>query len=257
MIIRVEVGAGLRSSIPASLLARAVRQADFVVPTKVYADVTIQNGSFTTTRLMAKCLNPYFVPGQREEFGNSKYLDVPFPPGRKQIHYEADFMGTSATNFNAYVQRPEVQKVVGEGGRNLKGEMFKETDPDIVDSDRVLDYSQTVQFPPLTLEAEAINLVKRAVLTNPGFGRSSTDVDQSVQYNVKTTALLAKTPNFHWEGKGWSARLTGDRTYAVSFDSITDDEEGEHQAVWSANLATRQVKYVNKAAKDLSWVPGY
>jgi hypothetical protein len=43
----------------------------------------------------------------------------------------------------------------------------------------------------------------------------------------------------------------------VSFDFITDDEEGEHQAVWSANLATRKVNYVNIAAKYMSWTPNY
>ena len=227
-----------------------------VVPTKVYGEVTVQNGSFATSGLMAKSPNTHFIKGLPEA-GNSKYIQVPFPLGRKQVHFHASFAGNSATTFDSIFQRPEVIKVVGEEGKNLRGEMFKETDPDVVDSPRVLDYSQAVEFPPLTPEAEAINLVKRAVLTVPGEGNSSTDIEQNIEYCMKAYALLAKTPNFHTEGKGWSAILTGDRTYAVSFDFITDDEEGEHQAVWSANLATRQVKFVNMAAKNLSWTPNY
>lgn len=59
-----------------------------VVPAKVYGEVTIQNGTFSTPRFMAKSLNPHFIPGLPEA-GNSKYIEVPFPPGRKQIHYHA------------------------------------------------------------------------------------------------------------------------------------------------------------------------
>jgi hypothetical protein len=220
-----------------------------VVPTKVHGEVTIQNGSFRTARLMAKSLNTHFIPGLPDA-GNSKYIEVPFPPGRKQIHYHASFTENTATTFDSVFQRPEVIKVVGAGGKNLKGEMFKETDPDVVDSPRVLDYSQTVQFPPLTPEAEAINLVKRAVLTVPDMGKSSTDIDQNIEYNMSS-------PGYHRGPGGWSAKLTGGSIYDVSFDLITDDAQGRHQATWSANLATRQVKIVNMAAKYLSWTPNY
>ena len=220
-----------------------------VVPTKVYGEVTVQNGSFTTSGLMAKSPNTHFIKGLPEA-GNSKYIEVPFPPGRKQIHFHASFAGNSATKFDAVFQRPEVIKVVGEGGKNLRGEMFKETDPDVVDSPRVLDYSQAVEFPPLTPEAEAINLVKGAVLNVPGIGKSSTDIDQNIQYNMSC-------PGYHRGPGGWTAKLTGNSTYDVSFDLITDDAQGHHQAIWSANLATRQVKIVNMAAKYLSWTPNY
>ncbi len=220
-----------------------------VVPTKIYGEVTVQNGSFTTARLMAKAPNPHFLPGLPDA-GNSKLIEVPFPPGRKQIHYHASFVGNTATTFDSAFQRPEVLKVVGDGGKNLKGEMFKETDPDVVDSPRVLDYSQTVQFPPLTPEAEAINLVKRAVLTVPDMGKSSTDIDQNIQFNMSA-------PGYHRGPGGWSAKPTGNSIYDVSFDLITDDAQGHHQAIWSANLGTRQVKIVNMAAKYLSWTPNY
>lgn len=220
-----------------------------VVPAKVYGEVTIQNGLFTTAGLMAKSPNPHFISGLPQA-GNSKYIEVPFPPGRQRIHYHASFSGNTATTFNAVFQRPEVLKVVGEGGKSLKGKMFKETDPDVVDSPKELDYSQTVEFPPLTPEAESINLVKRAVLTVPGMGKSSTDIDQNIEFNMAT-------PGYHPGPGGWSAKLVGNSTYEVSFDLITDDAQGHHQAIWSANLTTRRVKIVNMAAKYLSWTPNY
>jgi hypothetical protein len=220
-----------------------------VTPTKVYGEVTVQNGSFTSTGLMAKSPNTHFIQGLPEP-GNSKYIEVPFLPGRRQIHFHASFAANTATRFDAVFQRPEVIMVVGEGGKNLRGEMFKETDPDVIDSPRVLDYSQAVEFPPLTPEAEAINLVKRAALNVPGMGKSSTDIDQNVQYYMSS-------PGIHRGPGGWTAKLTGNSTYDVSFDLITDDSQGHHQAIWSANLATRQVKIVNMAAKYLSWTPNY
>ena len=220
-----------------------------VVPTKVYAEVTVQNGAFTSAGLMARSPNHHFIAGL-PEVGNSKFIEVPFPPGKKQIHYHASFSGNTATKFDAAFQRPEVIRIVGEGGRNLKGQMFKETDPDVVDSNRVLDYSQAVEFPPLTLEAQAVNLVKRAVLNVQGMGKSSTDIDQIIQYNMAT-------PGYHRGPGGWSAKLVNGSTYTVSFDLITDDAQGHHQAIWSANLATGQVRIVNMAAKYLSWLPNY
>jgi hypothetical protein len=205
--------------------------------------VIVRNGEFRSAGLMAASRNPHYRPAMKgwPEAGNSKYVDVPFPPGKRKVHFTA--------YFNSAVQSAEVLKVTGDGGRNLTGPMFKKTDPEVVDSGRMLDYSQVVQLAPRTPEAEAINLVKRAVLTVPGMGKSSTDIGQNIQ-------LYMTMPGYH-PGKGWSAKLTTDHVYAVSFDLVTDDNQREHQAMWSANLATRRVTYVNMAAKYLSWTPNY
>jgi hypothetical protein len=222
-----------------------------LIPAKppVGATATVKDGSFTTAGLMSKTPNSHFIPGLPQA-GNSRYIGIPFPAGRREVHYHASFFAHHATTFDATFQRPEVLKVVGEGGKSLKGKMFKETDPDVVDSPKELDYSQTVEFPPLTPEAESINLVKRAVLTVPGMGKSSTDIDQNIEFNMAT-------PGYHPGPGGWSAKLVGNSTYEVSFDLITDDAQGHHQAIWSANLTTRRVKIVNMAAKYLSWTPNY
>lgn len=220
-----------------------------IVSSKVSKLVTVKDGAFTSPALYAMSPNPHRISGV-PEVGNAKFLDVPFPAGKRQVHYHAAFIANSATSFNAAFQRPEVLALVGNGGKNLKGDLFKETDPDVIDSDKVLDTTQTVELTPLTPEAQAVNLVKRAVLDVPGIGKSSTDIDQNVQYYMTN-------PGYHRGPRGWDVRQTGDGEYEVSFDIITDDAEGHHQAVWSANLATRQVKIINKAAKYLSWTPNY
>lgn len=212
--------------------------------------VTVKDGRFTTGRLMTKVANRHYLakPGIPPQ-GNSRYIDVPLPAGKTRVHYGARFHSASGS-FNSALQRPEVIAVVGEEGKNLRGKMFKLTDPGIVDSPKELDFtSETVYLPPLTPEAEAINLIKRAVLTTD-FGKSSTDIDQNIEFNMAA-------PGYHRGPGGWSAKPIGNSMYEVSFDLITDDAQGHHQAIWSANLTTRQVKIVNMAAKYLSWTPNY
>ena len=137
----------------------------------------------------------------------------------------------------------------------MRGKLFKLTDPDVVDSDRELDLTTTLSFPPLSQEAKAIVLVKAAVLTGGGFfseGRSSANVGKTVAWYMTMPDL---TPNH-----GWSAKhiALGDgrasNTYMVVFDYI-DGPQGERQAVWSANLTTGEVHFTNKAAKAFSWMP--
>ena len=54
-------------------------------------------------------------------------------------------------------------------------------------------------------------------------------------------------------GKSWSATPAGPNIYNVSYGYI--DGRGEKQAVWTVNIATKQVKYVNEDAKLISWTP--
>jgi hypothetical protein len=54
--------------------------------------------------------------------------------------------------------------------------------------------------------------------------------------------------------KGWSAKSGNADTYEVAFDFI-NGKAGEAQAIWSVNLKTGSVKYVNEAAKLFSWTP--
>ena len=47
--------------------------------------------------------------------------------------------------------------LVGYGGKNLRGKIFKKEDPDVVDSDMVLDYAVPLMFPPLSPETSDLS----------------------------------------------------------------------------------------------------
>ena len=54
-------------------------------------------------------------------------------------------------------------------------------------------------------------------------------------------------------GKGWSATKISANVYSVAFDFLDGGKPA--QAIWSADLTTGAVKYVNQAGKAFSWTP--
>ncbi len=135
----------------------------------------------------------------------------------------APITGTQPVEFIAYFngawQSKIVLSLVGEGGKNLHGRLFKLTDPDVIDSEKILDAKFTLSVPPISLEANAINIVKHAVLTVSGKGRSATDIEENL-------ALFAKggVKPIH----GWSASRSGASVYNVSYD-FDDGGEGRER----------------------------
>jgi hypothetical protein len=184
----------------------------------------------------------------------------PYPAGQFSVQFYAYFDGAS--------QDKEILDIIGYGGKNLSGKIFKKEDPDVVDSDLVLDYAVKLDFPVLSPEAselakkareaeainsarksresEAIDLVKRSILNVQGYGRSYATVRETVDYYMSVPGMR--------HGRGWSAQEDNAETFVVTFDFI-DTSAGPSQAVWSADLATRKVKYVNKLGKTFSWLP--
>ena len=180
-----------------------------------------------------------FVHGGQFRSG-ALYQNVPIPiAGSQPLEFTA--------YFNRNWQSKEMLALVGEGGKNLHGSLFKLTDPDVIDSDRMLVAKFTVSMPPISQDTNAINIVKHAILTVPGNGKSATDIEDNL-------ALFTKPGTGVTLAKGWSATSTGTNTFNVSYDFI-DGGSGEKQAIWSVNVATKQVKYVNEAAKVFSWTP--
>ena len=149
--------------------------------------------------------------------------------------------------FTAAWQSKDVLAALGEGGKNLQGKLIKLTDPDVIDSDKMLDAKFTVSLPLVVPEMNAINVVKHAVLTVPGKGRSAKDIEQNLAYFMTAASGITA-------GKGWSATPSGPNTYNVVFD-FKDARNGEKQAIWSVNTVTDTVRYVNEAAKLFSWTP--
>ncbi len=187
-----------------------------------------------------KAVRDAFVNGGKFRSG-PLYQDAPAVSGRQPLEIIA--------YFNGAWQNQSVLSILGDGGKNLHGALFKSTDPDVVDSDKILDARFTLSVPPLTPEANAIMIVKKAILTVPDKGKSAADIEDNIKEFESPGTGVAR-------GKGWSAAPSGAGQYNIKYDFI-DGSAGEKQAIWSVNLATKQVSYVNEAAKLFSWTPDY
>jgi hypothetical protein len=53
---------------------------------------------------------------------------------------------------------------------------------------------------------------------------------------------------------GWSAQKADDGRYLITFD-IYDGYDGEQQAIREFDSTTHHVRYINKWAKIMSWMP--
>jgi len=189
-------------------------------PEATDSNVIIRNGRFASVGLTQK--------------------DRPYPPGKYNVRFTA--------YFNGAWQSRDVLSIVGEGGKNLRaGQLVKLTDRDVVDSDKIVQHVALLQFPPLSEDAVAIATVKHAILTVPGIGRSATNIEENVKLFMSPGTGVRP-------GKGWSAKSQGNRVYLVSCNFI-NGTSGEDEAVWSVDLKSKSVKYVNKNAKLFSWTP--
>jgi hypothetical protein len=208
------------------------------------SNVIVRDGRFRTAGLWFGFPNPNYRDYMKKwpDGAALKWRQKPFSAGKYHIHFYA--------RFETGWQSPQVVSLLGgEGGRQLQGRFLKAADPDVADSPKELDASIPVVFPPISPEAEAISLVKAAILIVPGRGRSATDIEANV--------ISFMVPGFGIRvAKGWSAKAAGRNTYEVSFDFI-NGKAGEEQAIWSVDLASKSVKYLNLNAKLFSWTPNY
>jgi len=202
-------------------------------------DVVVKDGSFSSAALSLEVHNPSYraTMASWPDAESLKYLRTAFPAGVHKIFLTA--------YFNGAWQDASVLSLTGDGGKALRGKLFKVSDPDVTDSDKTLDAKFSIVFPAIPKEVEAIELVKHARLIVPGEGRSATDVESNVK-------LFLNSGNGLGVGSGWSAKQQASDVYEVSYDYI-NGSVGEDKAIWSANIATKQVKYVNSNGKIFSW----
>ncbi len=138
-----------------------------------------------------------------------------------------DAKGTAASvKFSAYFngawQPQSVLALVGERGQKVSGKLFRLTEPDVIDSEKILDAKFVLPLPQVAPEANAISIVKHAILTVPGQGTSATNIEENLALFEKAGTKPIK---------GWSATLTGANVYNVSYD-FDDGGQGEQQAIW-------------------------
>ena len=204
-------------------------------------DVVAKNGEFATAPLWLSVPNTRFTKNGWPNGMNVDERLKPFPEGKFKVHFES--------HFNEAWQTPEILAALGgQEGKNLNGPILKATDSDVTDSPKIVDYSLTLPFPAISSTAKAINLVRSAILTVPGKGRSAGDIQANVDLFMRSEGLKA--------AREWAATPKSQAIYEVSYDFI-NGSEGETQAIWTANIATGQVKYLNESAKTFSWTPNY
>lgn len=206
-------------------------------------DVIVQSGHFRTVKLLAESRNPKFTH-EMESWPDAKklkYVNSPFPSGNYKVRFLSYFNG-------AWQTRAVLAALGGDGGKSLHGKILRPKDADVIDSDMILDTVYTIDFPGISRDAEAIHLVKTAILTVPERGRSATNIESNIE-------LFMSMPGIS-KGTGWSATLKTGTIYEVDYDFI-NGTQGEKKAIWSADLSTKTVKYVNESAKLFSWTPNY
>jgi hypothetical protein len=180
----------------------------------------------------------------------------PLPPGKQTVHI--------FTYFTTIWQSPTVLNLLGTGGSKLKPSgIIHSEDGQLIDGDKVLDYTADLIVPPLSgapgkadvvkssvsssREEKAIEIVKKAVLVVDG-SRSSMNVEDGVQFFFRPPAQGVRM------GDGWSATPIANDSFNVVLDFINGDS-GNDKAIWEVNLVTRRVLYRNKNAKAFSWIP--
>lgn len=203
--------------------------------------VIVKNGQFTSFPLWFSVPNTRFT---KKGWPKGIHVDdrsQPFPVSKYKVHF--------VSHFNGAWQTSEVLKSLGDkDGKNLNGPILSLTNPDVIDSSKIVDYRLTLPFPPTSPGANAINLVRAAVLTVPTKGRSAGDVQANIDLFISMPGLKA--------AKEWSAQAKSPTVYEVSYDFVNGDL-GEAQAIWQANIATGEVKYINENGKLFSWTPSY
>ena len=239
-------------------------KAHYTMPSEIVLDVSADRGSMGEIFIVGLTNLPdgtkigAEVPVGKKRLGQDfkiyisggKFRGDPLPPGKYSVHL--------LSHFNEAWQAASILEIVGASGAKLPlGRFIKLDDPNLMDSDKLLEFTASVDFPPLVkvapapaalkqIDAErAIGLVKRAILVVDG-SRSSETVENGFNFYLKV-------PEIH-VGSGWSARPsdTGEYTVVLSF---INGKAGPRDAIWTADLKTGKVQYRNKAAKTFSWIP--
>jgi hypothetical protein len=182
----------------------------------------------------------------------------PISPGRQRVHI--------FTRFNPQWQTKAILTLVGSGGNRLKSsKVIRSEDAQLLDADKVLEFSEDLMVPSLRGPAvespkasqsesrsgatRSIEIVKKAVLVVDG-SRSSMNVQDGANFYFSVPGTR--------KGDGWSSTPLGKDTFNVVLDFVNSDGKGKEwhdKAMWEVDLVTGNVLYRTKYAKDFSWIP--
>lgn len=175
------------------------------------------------------------------EDGN--FSSEPFT-NKNKPHISGLYKVTIYSYFTEIWQSDEVLAKVGENGSKLPAAQLVPDDPEFPKAGGHLSVSFDISFPGISLELQAIQAVKDAILTLPEKGRSADPIKNVV-------ALFEKAGGF--KAIDWSAKQSSNGTWIVTLNCI--DAKKRKQAQWEYNPKTKTVKYLDPLAKILSWLP--
>jgi hypothetical protein len=166
----------------------------------------------------------------------------PLARGKQKIHI--------LSVFNPNWQSEDILSLVGANGTKLNAsEVIRSQDPQMIDSNKSLDYTLSLSIPPVIGAApqknDPIQIVKNTTLTVDG-KHSRFNVDDEVRQYLDTSDDLRM-------GSGWSATPVGRNKYNVVLDFINKSgNTRHHSAIWEVDSKTKQVFYRNRNAKVIS-----
>ena len=124
---------------------------------------------------------------------------------------------------------------------------FKPNDPEFPKAGRYLSVIRDVRLESLPADRAAIEAVKGATLLVQGKGRSSLTVGKSVEW------FASLGPSGGFKPIAWSAATGSGGKWIITLDCI--DGEKQTKAQWSYDPKSKDVRYLDPAAKTLSYVP--
>jgi len=197
------------------------------------------------TKLMVDLLNNTKLIGQvtcsvgnggHFEAGNFTNGGKPWPIGSYKVRI--------ISYFTKIWQPQQVLVQVGENGSHLPSSSLIPDDPEFPKSGGHLEITTSVSFPSIPADALAIQIVQESKLNVTGKGRSVSSVKEVVEYFKNAGGFKSLS---------WSAKQDGNGNWVITLDCL--DAGNKKQAQWSFNPKSREVKYLDPLAKELSWLP--
>ena len=180
--------------------------------------------------------------------GDGKFRSVaflsdgnPYPKGERKVKVEA--------RFNSAWQNDAILHIFGLNGEKATGDIFFLTDPDVIDSPKIINIMKTLKFSPIPREVRAIEVVKHYNYTKM-CKRKVLPAGELIEKMIVTVDGVEP-------GRGWTAAKEDDGSYRVIFNYIyipPDGGEIPTDLIWSVDASLETSRYVNKNAKDYSCI---
>lgn len=180
---------------------------------------------------------------------NGQFQSEGFTNGGKP-YGAGSYRATVISYFNTNWQSPSILAQTGENGTKLPASALIPDDSEFPNEGRHLEETRMVMLNNPGDEILAIEAVKNAKLVVKDLGKSAEPIKNVVAEFEKA---YAKTNPTALKTIGWSAAQSSPGIWTVTLDLYNGGEKDKAQ--WEYNSKTKSVHYLNKTAKNLSWMP--